>query len=178
MCLFFVAFSEYMNFENDYRGSWHSPNVSTTPLRQWGFRQCLPFSWTALRGKHCRHPIAIMGVVYTFWHYATAKSPLAHALAPTSVSICYLIHKGVNWPLTYCGTCQMNIEKQTICNALQKMGWHEFFERKLWKKSHCTVQMHWAKQTKRKRSATKQPLDSSSNTLGNFLHNYLKIKNW
>jgi hypothetical protein len=41
-------------------------NVSTTPLRQWGFRQCLPFSWTTLRGKHCRHHIAVMGVVYTF----------------------------------------------------------------------------------------------------------------
>jgi hypothetical protein len=41
-------------------------NVSTTPLRQWGFRQCLPFSWTTLRGKHCRHPIAVMGVVDTF----------------------------------------------------------------------------------------------------------------
>ena len=37
------------------------PNVSTTPVRQWGFRQCLPF-----RGKHCWHPIAIMGVVDTF----------------------------------------------------------------------------------------------------------------
>ena len=34
------------------------PNISTTPLRQ-----CLPFSWTTLRGKHCRHPIAIMRVV-------------------------------------------------------------------------------------------------------------------
>merc|ERR1711997_1165704 len=43
----------------------HGPNVSTTPLRQWGFRQCLPFSWTTLRGKHCRHPIAVMGVVDT-----------------------------------------------------------------------------------------------------------------
>ena len=32
-------------------------------LWQWGFRQCLPFSWTTLRDKHCRHPIAIMGVV-------------------------------------------------------------------------------------------------------------------
>jgi hypothetical protein len=41
-------------------------NVSTTPLRQWGFRQCSPFSWTTLRGKHCRHPIAVMGVVDTF----------------------------------------------------------------------------------------------------------------
>ena len=35
-------------------------------LEQWGFRQCLPFSWTTLRGKHCRHPIAVMGVVDTF----------------------------------------------------------------------------------------------------------------
>ena len=26
-------------------------------------RQCLPFSWTTLRGKYCRHPIAVMGVV-------------------------------------------------------------------------------------------------------------------
>ena len=43
-------------------------NVSLpkTPLRQWGFWQCLPFSWTTQRGKHCRHPIAVIGVVYTF----------------------------------------------------------------------------------------------------------------
>ena len=41
-------------------------NISTTPLWQWGFQQCLPFSWTTLRGKHCRHPIAVMGVVDTF----------------------------------------------------------------------------------------------------------------
>ena len=26
-----------------------SPNVSTTPLRQQGLRQCLPFSWTIIR---------------------------------------------------------------------------------------------------------------------------------
>ena len=44
------------------------PNVSTTPLRQWGFQQCLPFSWTTLRSKHCRHPIAVMEVVDTFGH--------------------------------------------------------------------------------------------------------------
>ena len=43
-----------------------SSNKSTTPLGQWGFRQCLPFSWTTLRGRHCRHPIAIIGVVDTF----------------------------------------------------------------------------------------------------------------
>ena len=28
----------------------------------------LPFSWTTLRGKHCRHTIAVMGVVDTFRH--------------------------------------------------------------------------------------------------------------
>ena len=37
------------------------PNISTTPLQQWGFRQCLPVSWTTIRGKHCRYPIAING---------------------------------------------------------------------------------------------------------------------
>ena len=41
-------------------------NISTTLLWQWGFWQCLPFSRTTLRGKHCRHPIAVMGVVDTF----------------------------------------------------------------------------------------------------------------
>ena len=43
-----------------------SPNVSTIKLRQWGFRQCLPFSQKTLRGKHYWHPIAVMGVVDTF----------------------------------------------------------------------------------------------------------------
>ena len=40
--------------------------VSTTPLRQWNFRQCLPFSWTTLKSKHFRHTISIMGVVDMF----------------------------------------------------------------------------------------------------------------
>jgi hypothetical protein len=48
-------------------------NVSTTPLRQWGFWQCLPFSWTTLRGKHCWHPIAVMGDVDTFGPCALPK---------------------------------------------------------------------------------------------------------
>ena len=42
------------------------PNISPTPLRQWGFQLCLPFRWTTLWGKHCGHPIAVMGVVDTF----------------------------------------------------------------------------------------------------------------
>ena len=40
--------------------------VSTNPLQQWRFRKCLTFSWTTLRDKYCRHPIAVMGVVDTF----------------------------------------------------------------------------------------------------------------
>ena len=53
-------------------------NISTPPLRQWGFRQCLPFSWTTQRGKHCRHPIAVMGVVDTFgrWDFASEKNKI------------------------------------------------------------------------------------------------------
>ena len=50
-------------------------NVSTSPLRQWGFRQWLTFSWTTLRGKHCRHPIAVMGVVDTFEHTEYSQNP-------------------------------------------------------------------------------------------------------
>ena len=50
------------------------PNVCTTPLWQWGFWQCLDFSWTTLRGKQWQHIIALLGVVdtvpnnsYHFW---------------------------------------------------------------------------------------------------------------
>ena len=46
--------------------STQAQNISTVHLRQWGFQQYLPFSWATLRGKHFRHPIAIMGVVDTF----------------------------------------------------------------------------------------------------------------
>ena len=52
--------------KNIYMYKRYCPNVSTTPLQKWGFWQCLPFSWATLRGKHCRHPIAVMGVVDTF----------------------------------------------------------------------------------------------------------------
>ena len=43
-------------------------NVSTTPLQQWGFWQCLPCSWTTLKGKQCRQPIDVMGVLDMFGH--------------------------------------------------------------------------------------------------------------
>ena len=55
-----------MKFESKQHVPSTCLNVSTTPLQQWGFRQCLPFSWTKLKGKHCRHRIAVLGVVHTF----------------------------------------------------------------------------------------------------------------
>ena len=55
--------------KQDFQGTILCPNVSTTPLRQWGFRKCLPFCWKTLSSKHCRHPIAIMGVVDTLGLY-------------------------------------------------------------------------------------------------------------
>ena len=42
------------------------PNIYATPLLQWSFWQCLSFSWTILRGKHCWHAIAVMEVVDSF----------------------------------------------------------------------------------------------------------------
>jgi hypothetical protein len=70
---FFSEFKDLLEplcfiFQSGFLYGTPSRNVSTTPLRQWGFLQCLPFSWTTLRGKHCRHPIAVMGVVDTFRH--------------------------------------------------------------------------------------------------------------
>ena len=35
-------------------------NVSTMPLRQWVFWQCLSFSWSTLRGIHCQHSIGVV----------------------------------------------------------------------------------------------------------------------
>ena len=48
------------------KGLWFCPNVSTTPITAMGYRQCLPLSVVQLKGKHCRHPIAIMEVANAF----------------------------------------------------------------------------------------------------------------
>ena len=53
----------FFTFSTNYRECLY---VSTTPLWQWDFRQCLSFSWKTLRGKHCRHLIAVIGVLDTF----------------------------------------------------------------------------------------------------------------
>jgi hypothetical protein len=42
------------------------PERIYNPITAMGFSAMFPFSWTTLRGKHCRHPIAVMGVVDTF----------------------------------------------------------------------------------------------------------------
>ena len=65
----------------------HKIYVSTTLLRQWGFRHWLPFSWTTLRGKHCRHPIAVMRVVDTFGQRQLLENSWSmyhHLLGPNS----------------------------------------------------------------------------------------------
>ena len=71
-----------------------SPNASTTQLRQRGCQQCLPFSWTTLRGKHCGHPIVVMAVVNTFRQCPVAQNQSAAIYLPfswdTSVSVLYL----------------------------------------------------------------------------------------
>ena len=50
---------------------WMKQNVSTTPIMAMGCRQCLHISIVQLKGKHCWHCIAIMGVVDTFWQSVT-----------------------------------------------------------------------------------------------------------
>ena len=62
----FTTHTDINQNNKSWQKAWACLNVSTTPLRQWGFRQCLPFSWTTLRDKLCWHPIAVMGVVDTF----------------------------------------------------------------------------------------------------------------
>jgi hypothetical protein len=72
------------------------PIGSTSSLRQWCFRQCLLFSWTTLRGKHCRHPIAVMGVVDTFELNLTDEFNFQHKKSSESFYIKYLNIKIVN----------------------------------------------------------------------------------
>ena len=42
------------------------PERIYNPITAMGFWQCLPFSWTSIKGKNCRHPIAVMGVVVPY----------------------------------------------------------------------------------------------------------------
>ena len=49
-------------------------NIYNSIMAMGFFWQCLPFSWTTLRGKHLRHPIAVIEVVDTFGHSYWATS--------------------------------------------------------------------------------------------------------
>ena len=50
-----------------------SPNLETQwskiskIFKKWDFWQCLPFSWTTLRGKHCWHPIVVHNGSWAMW---------------------------------------------------------------------------------------------------------------
>ena len=57
------------------------------PIMAMGLSKCLPFSWTTLRGKHYLHPIAIMGVVYTFGQ-RVAKDYTANVLSAEIADEC------------------------------------------------------------------------------------------
>ena len=63
------------------------------PITAMGFWPCFPFSWTTLGGKHCRHPIAIMGVVDMFGlcHVRAniSKSNVHHYLKLATKRICF-----------------------------------------------------------------------------------------
>ena len=57
-----------MPLPQTYRSLIFLIGMAQTTLQQWDFRQCLPFGWTTLRGKHYRQPIAVMGVLDMFRH--------------------------------------------------------------------------------------------------------------
>ena len=44
----FLQIYHWLNFVEYVKLTIYCSNVSTTPLWQWGFGQCLPFSWTTL----------------------------------------------------------------------------------------------------------------------------------
>ena len=78
-------------------------DISITPLRQ-----CLPFSWTTLRGKHCQHPIAIMGVVDTFLLGVYQSSKVNY--------ICYKKRENLNCALQIFCMAVISTKNQSVPN--------------------------------------------------------------
>jgi hypothetical protein len=58
------------------------------------FLQCLPFSWMTLKSKHCRHPIAVMGIVDTFGTDVTTLLLLFFIINVSSIFAPYPIKDG------------------------------------------------------------------------------------
>ena len=56
-------FSDYFDSLNN--GCW---KAFSTPIMTWGRWQCLAFSCSTLRDKHCQRPIAVIGIAHAFEH--------------------------------------------------------------------------------------------------------------
>ena len=77
------------------------------------------FRWTTLRGKHCRHPIGVMGVVDTFQQWL-CKASLHITLRITTRVVAYFNPKWNTFqkhfncfsPLIY--FCSQKVEKPTL----------------------------------------------------------------
>ena len=60
-------------------------NLCSTSITGMGCRQCLTFSWTTQRGKHCRRPIvAVVGFAHAFGHELTDQKNTMNQLYQTS----------------------------------------------------------------------------------------------
>ena len=71
------------------------------------------FSWTTLRGKHCRHPIAVMGVVDTFGH---------SVIAFLQIGICCLI-------MYFISKLFMVLQHTIICCCNEKFDFIHFCQK-------------------------------------------------
>ena len=87
-------------------------NVCTTPLGQWGFRQCLLFSWTTLtlpasywRNGSCRYiramsfwkkPPSVYPLWYTKYTFQMQTQRIEETLAVVEAVQCTLMHFGHN----------------------------------------------------------------------------------
>ena len=61
----FIVYADNINVENISTYN-TMPERIYNPITAMGFSAMFTFQLDKLRGKHCRHPIAIMGVVDTF----------------------------------------------------------------------------------------------------------------
>ena len=82
--------------------------LSTTPLGQWGFRQCLPFSWTTLRSNYCRHPRN--GTVMTNSIYWPIKQCLKMRIEIRVIWQCLSLSFEETW--------EINIAKEEFSNTV------------------------------------------------------------
>ena len=90
-----------------------------------GFRPCLPFSLTTLRGKHCWHPIDIIGVVDTFRLGRFSPSPTSDIRfwKIVLIIVCLFLKS-----LSHNGGSKTRICKwKFMCNVTLDFGLQSFF---------------------------------------------------